>query len=465
MFVQAMFLLLACGSPLSAAETRPNVIVFLIDDLGWKDLSCQGSSFYETPKIDALARSGARFLQAYSACTVCSPTRAALMTGRYPARLRVTDWIPGQGLANTPLQPPRWTKHLVHDEYTVAEAFRDAGYATALFGKWHLGGEGFEPKSQGFEHNVGGTNVGQPPSYFFPYGKLPGLEAGEPGEYLTDRLTSECESFLDRNAERPFFVYFPHYTVHTPLQAKKEKIEKYRAKAKGRTEQNNPTYAAMVESLDESVGRIVAKLAAMNLTERTIIVFTSDNGGLRLSDITHNGPLRAGKGSVYEGGVRVPLIVSRPGTIPAGREPQAPAMTIDLFPTLLQLAGVVPKDSPKFDGVSLAPLLTGSGELAFRDLFWHYPHYHAGGATPYSAIRSGDSRLIQFQETGMCELYDLAADPEERNDLAAKHPERKAELLEKLEAWRRSVGAQPADVNPNYEPAQPTKAKKKKKGK
>jgi arylsulfatase A len=449
------------------AESRPpNVILILVDDLGWTDLSCQGSTFYETPNIDRLAKEGMRFTQSYSACTVCSPTRAAVLTGKHPARLHITDWIAGHQRPYAKLKPPDWTQYLPHEETTVAELLKNAGYATFHVGKWHLGNEEFWPTTHGFDENIGGNHRGQPPSYFFPYErdaiKLPGLATGANNEYLTDRLTDEALRIIDRNKERPFFLYLPHYTVHTPLQAKSDKIVKYRGKAKENHPQQNATYAAMIESLDESVGRILQKLDERKLTDSTLVIFTSDNGGLTLNNVTSNAPLRAGKGSAYEGGVRVPFIIRYPPLVKAGSTCDVPAMSIDLAPTIAELSGV--KADLRMDGVSLLPLLNDStADLSRPTLCWHYPHYHPGGATPYGAIRDGTWRLIEFFEDGKVELYNLADDVSEANDLARKNPQKREELLTKLQAWRKEVGAQMPLPNPDYDPsreAEPARGKK-----
>jgi arylsulfatase A-like enzyme len=450
---------LAC--PLLAADQsdRPNVILILVDDLGWTDLGCQGSTFYETPNIDRLASQGMRFTHGYSACTVCSPTRAAVLTGKYPARLRITDWIPGHVRPYAKLKVPDWTMHLPHEETTLAELLRQRGYATAHVGKWHLGNEEYWPTTQGFDRNLGGNHRGQPPSYFFPYEreeiKLPGLSDGHAGEYLTDRLTDEALKFIDDHQDRPFFLYLPHYTVHTPLQAKAEKIAKYQAKRASRAQAGgqhaNATYAAMIESLDESIGRILARLQELKLAQRTMVIFTSDNGGLTLNQVTSNVPLRAGKGSAYEGGVRVPLIITYPKLVSAGSVCDQPAMSIDLLPTVAELCGI--KNVPAVDGVSLAPVLRDpSATLSPRALYWHYPHYHPGGATPYGAIREGDLRLVEFYEDNRVELYDLREDVSESIDLASKMPDERDELLGKLRKWRDSVGAQMPTANPGYDP-------------
>ena len=441
-----------------AAMRPPNVVLILVDDLGWTDLSCQGSTFYQTPNIDRLAKEGMRFTHGYAACTVCSPTRGAVLTGKYPARLHITDWIAGHQRPFAKLKPPDWTQHLPHEETTLAELLKEAGYATFHVGKWHLGNEPYWPKTHGFDENVGGNHRGQPPSYFFPYERngiqLPGLSTGKNNEYLTDRLTDETLRIMETNRDRPFFIYLPHYTVHTPLQAKAEKIGKYSNPQRQQgtvSSQQNATYAAMIESLDESVGRIMAGLEEMKLAEKTLVIFTSDNGGLVLNNVTSNAPLRAGKGSAYEGGVRVPLIVRYPPLVKAGITCNAPAMSIDLYPTIADLAGI--GERAPVDGVSLVPMLKdAAADLGREALYWHYPHYHPGGATPYGAIRDGDWRLVEFFEDGKVELYHLAEDIGEENDLAAKEPAKRDELLSKLRRWRQDAGAQMPRENPDYDP-------------
>ncbi len=435
----------------------PNVVLILIDDLGWTDLGCQGSQFYETPHIDRLAASGMRFTHGYSACTVCSPTRAGVLTGLYPARLHITDWIEGHKRPYARLKVPEWTMHLPHQSLTMAEVFKANGYTTCHIGKWHLGGEEFWPLTHGFDQNIGGNHRGQPPSYFFPYEqgaiKLPGLAEGQAGEYLTDRLTDEAIRFVSANRDRPFFLYLPHYTVHTPLQAKADLIAKYRAKAAAKPglPQQNAVYAAMIESLDDGIGRLLAALDEHKLRDKTVVIFTSDNGGLLSS--TSNVPLRAGKGSAYEGGVRVPLIFSYSPVVATGSTSHVPAMSIDLLPTLVELCGLDLAKAPVWDGISLAPALRQSGTVTREALYWHYPHYHPGGATPYGAIRAGDDRLVEFYEDGKAELYNLKDDVSEQHDLAASDPARRDELLAKLRAWRMGIGAQMPTANPEYDAA------------
>jgi arylsulfatase A-like enzyme len=446
---------LASAGPAGAAAEgkRPNIVFFLIDDLGWTDLGCFGSDLYDTPNVDRLAREGLKFTNAYAACTVCSPTRAALMTGKYPARLHVTDWIHGSKRPFAKLAIPKWTEHLPRTEVTLASALKASGYATGHVGKWHLGDERADwPDRRGFDLNVAGYGAGSPPSYFSPY-KIPTLKDGPKGEYLTDRLAEEAVRFVEANKGRPFFLYFPHYAVHTPLQAKAELVEKYRKKVKPGLRHTNPTYAAMVASMDEAVGRVTAKLAALGLSERTLVVFTSDNGGLLRS--TSNVPLRAGKGSTYEGGVRVPAVVKWPGVTPPGGVCHEPVITADFYPTLLRVAGAGGDagHNARVDGVDLGALLKEpKGRLKRDALFWHYPHYHPGGATPYGAVRVGDWKLIEFYEDRHVELYNLKDDPGEKEDQAKKMPARAAELTRRLHAWRKSVDAQMPTPNPKYKP-------------
>lgn len=461
---------LASPRSVGAEQTSrpPNVVLFLIDDLGWTDLGCYGSSFYETPHIDRLAASGLRLTSGYAACTVCSPTRAAILTGKYPARLHLTDWIAGHQRPYAKLRVPPWRQYLPHEETTVAEMLADRGYVTCHVGKWHLGDEAYWPTTQGFQYNIGGNHRGQPPSYFFPYERpgipLPGLSRGMPGEYLTDRLTDEALAFIDKHRDRPFFLYFPHYAVHTPLEAKADKIAKYQAKARADQPQHNATYAAMIESVDESVGRVMARLEALQLRDQTIVIFTSDNGGLELNQVTDNAPLRDGKGSAYEGGVRVPWIIAYPPLVAPGSVSDTPVMSIDVLPTLWELCSPRPGTPPPCDGISLAQLLRKPDHSFDRPLFWHYPHYHPGGATPYGAVRQGDWRLIEFYEDGRLELYNLREDLGESRDLAATHPEKRDELHRLLQEWRTAAGAQMPTPNPDYDPAR-DQAPRAKKGK
>jgi arylsulfatase A-like enzyme len=329
---------------------------------------------------------------------------------------------------------------------TLPSLLKKAGYATASIGKWHLGPAG--PTERGFDINLAGGERGQPPSYFSPY-KIETLPDGPDGEFLSDRLTSEAEKFIETNKNHPFFLYLPHFAVHTPLMGKPGVVEKYKAKVKPGDAQHNATYAALVESVDDSVGRLRAKLDALGIAERTVIVFTSDNGGLILNQVTSNLGLRAGKGSAYEGGVRVPLIYCWPGKIKPGEFAQ-PAVTADHFYTLLELAGG-PVPTPA-EYRSLAPVLLGEGTIAPRELHWHYPHYHPGGATPYSAVRSGDFKLIAFFEDSRLELYNLKDDPEEKTNLVPSNPAKAEDMRRQLAAWWMEVRAQLPTPNPDFDP-------------
>lgn len=433
--------LLALFSAAAADTAPPNIVFILIDDMGWTDLHCYGSRVYETPHVDALAAQGMKFTNAYSACTVCSPTRASILTGRDPARLHLTDWIPGHVSPKDKMRVPNWTMYLSLDEITLPKALKPAGYASASIGKWHLGGPEYYPEKHGFDINIAGTHKGQPPSYFYPY-KIETLPGGKEGEYITDRLTDEALAFIEKNKARPFFLYLPHFGVHTPLQGKKEVVDKYKAKSKPDDLQKNATYAAMVESVDESVGRIVARLDELKLSEKTIVIFYSDNGGLVLGKTTNNAPLREGKGSAYEGGVRVPLIVRWPGKVQPGSVCDVPVISSDFFPTFCEAAGVKPDPAHPLDGVSLLPLWTGAGTLQRDALYWHYPHYHPGGATPHGAVCCGDFKLVEFFEDGRLELYNLKDDIGEKNNLIDKLPEKAKELHQKLIAYRKATGAQ-----------------------
>jgi len=441
-----------------AKEAPPNIILMLIDDMGWTDLGCYGSKYYETPHIDQLAKDGMKFTQAYSACTVCSPTRAAVLTGKSPARLHITDWIAGHDRPHARLKIPDWTKHLPLEEETLAERLKTRGYATASIGKWHLGGPEFSPIQRGFDTNLGGTDRGQPPSYFSPYG-IDTLKDGPKDEFLTDRLTSEAIGFIERNKAAPFFIYLPHFAVHTPIMGKPEVIAKYQAK-RGTAGHANPVYAALVESVDDSVGRLRAILEKEGLWENTIFIFTSDNGGLShlvnakgwSRGPTDNSPSRLGKGSAYDGGVHIPLIVTWPGKINPGSESDVPVISYDHVPTLLEATSTKLKEGQIIDGESLLPILTEQGHLKRDSIYWHYPHYHPGSATPYSAIKEGDWKLIEHLETGKVELFNHRRDPGEMQDMADIDTDIAQRLTEKLHAWKKEVGAQEPTQNEDYDP-------------
>jgi arylsulfatase A-like enzyme len=452
----------------AAGPVAPNVVLIVIDDMGWADSAVYGSRFYETPAIDTLARQGARFTNFYAAGSVCSPTRASLMTGQYPARIGITDWIGGDDTGA--VAPPKNRDHLPLEHETIGEAFAAAGYATGYIGKWHLGTGAYMPAAQGFAFTKAVNNAGQPAAYFFPYRdpkweavNIPDLDDGREGDYLTDRLTDEAVGFIERQQSRPFFLVVSHYAVHTPLQSKTDLSAKYSTKAaalfgKGpapgvaeheattRVRQDDPVYAAMIESVDQSVGRIRAALDRLRLTDRTVVVFMSDNGGLstlagtRVSAPTANAPLRAGKGWLYEGGIRVPAIVTGPG-VRAGRVIDVPTVSTDLYPTLLALAGLPARPAQHLDGASLQPLLAGGSRLVRDAIFWHFPHYHGSGNRPSSAIRMGDWKLIEWLEDGRLELYNVAGDPGESRDLATPEKATAARLKARLDAWRTDVRA------------------------
>jgi arylsulfatase A-like enzyme len=427
----------------------------LADDLGWTDLACYGSDLHETPHLDRLAADGMRFTQAYSACTVCSPTRASVLTGKYPARLHVTDWIPGLVPANPKLIVPEWTKHLPLEEASLAEVLRSTGYATASIGKWHLGDEDFYPEKHGFDQNVAGTAAASPRSYFSPY-SITTLPEGPDGEYLTERLGNEAVRYIEENKGKPFFLYMPHFAVHLPIQAKAAGIDKYKAKLRHGLKHTNPTYAAMLESVDETMGRIRRKLDELKLADNTIVIFTSDNGGHLPT--TSNVPLRFGKASCYEGGTRVPLIVHWPGKTKPGSSCDVPVISLDLYPTVLAITESAGAAGHHPDGLNLVPLLTQTSELARDALYWHYPHYQLyqqGGTTPYGAIRAGDWKFIEFYDDRPSELYNLAGDLSEQLNLASQQPDKAAALRQRLHAWRREVGAQMPRPNPAYDPSQP----------
>lgn len=453
----AVLVLLVTSGRVYSTEpsAKLNIVLILADDLGWTDLSCYGSDLYQSPHLDQLARDGMRFTANYSACTVCSPTRAALLTGKYPARLHITDWIPGLPPANPKLIVPDFTKHLPHEETTLAEVLKDAGYATASIGKWHLGGQTYYPQHHGFDLNIAGTEAPQPrPGYFAPYA-IETISQGPEGEYITDRLGAEAVKFIRGHAEQPFFLYLPHFAVHTPIQAKEKLVAKYKFRVRDGKRHSNVAYAAMIESMDQTVGLIRETLTELKIADRTMIVFTSDNGGR--VPTTSNAPLRVGKGSCYEGGVRVPLIVYWPNVTKANSNSDDPVITMDLFPTILEATGLNRSDL-KTDGLNLAPLLRQNGSLPERSLYWHYPHYQhyqQGGTTPYSAIRRADHKLIEFHDDLRVELYNVREDPSEQHNLASAEPNLVKSLRDQLHRWREDVQAQMATRNPAYDPTKP----------
>jgi arylsulfatase A-like enzyme len=483
-------LLLAPLAALLAAESKPankpNVIVILADDLGWADLSCYGSTFHESPNLDKLAAQGIRFTQGYSSSPMCSPSRAAIMTGRHPARLKITDFIPSNSKSGKFL-PAQMKMELPLEEVTIAEVLKNAGYATWSVGKWHLGDRGFFPEDQGFQVNIAGNHIAMVKSYFWPYGDadgdkestrkeigpVPGLRGpvpglrlgGHEGEHLCDRLTSEAIKLIEqRKPEQPFFLYLPFYDVHTPNMGKPDLVKKYEAKAtelglpsvaqapkssegnpaRGDTprklsdRQVNPIYAAMIENMDTNIGRLMAKLAELGIDDNTLIIFTSDNGG---GEVTSNHPMRGGKGWLYEGGVREPWIVKWPGVTKPSSTCDVPIVNSDIFPTVLEAAGLPQRPELHKDGISFIRLLKGKTKPLHDALFWHFPHYGTLGSGPCSSVRVGDWKLIEWLEDDSAELFNLATDLSEKNDVAAQHPEIVRQLRERLHAWRKETDA------------------------
>ncbi len=473
--MKKLLLLFHCIFSLVVGEaqenSKPNVILILIDDLGWTDLGCYGSDYYETPNIDRLAQQGMRFTDAYASSCVCSPSRVSILTGKYPGRLHITHAIPIQGSKRLkgplPVIEAVYKKNLPLEELTIAEALKDGGYVSASMGKWHVcWDKEFYPKNQGFDINVGGNNMGNPGNYFYPYNgswrmtkKHPftrwnTLPDGKPGEYLTDRLTDEALSFIDEYKKRPFFLYLSHYAVHTPLQAHGELVDKYKKIPAGKRH-NNPVYAAMIESVDQSVGRVMRKLEEIKIADNTVVIFTSDNGGH--GRITSHNPLRGNKGNFYEGGIRVPLIVKWPHVVEPASKCNVPVIGTDFFPTILDIAGLKSRPESHIDGINITPLLKQSGNIKRDTLYWHYPNYigagHPGGARPCSVIRKGHWKLIESLENNRLELFNLKEDLGEKNDMASRMPSKANELKLLLKAWRKDANVQMPELNPDFDKA------------
>jgi arylsulfatase A-like enzyme len=453
-----------------------NVVMFLVDDLGWADLGCFGSTFYETPHIDRLAASGMKFTQAYTAASICSPTRASILTGRHPVRVDITDWIPGavhRPGGNYKFLPIEDRSNLALEEVTLAEMLKGHGYQTWFLGKWHLGDRGHWPTDQGFDVNIGGNDKGSPPGGYYAPWTNPTLQARQDGEYLTERLTEESVRLLEnRDPSKPFFLCLWDYNVHTPIEAYQKRVEHYRQKAArlyqdptptltehdalSRARQDNADYASMVAAVDDSVGAILDKLDVLGLTDNTLVIFFSDNGGLctlpRLAP-TSNLPLRSGKGWLYEGGIRVPLIIRAPGVTRPGSVSEAPVVSMDFVPSILELAGLPAKPTLHADGHSLVSQLRGRRPAGARTLYWHYPHYHGSNWKPGAAIRDGDWKLIEFYHDGKVELYNLATDLGEKNDLSAKNVRQVRELRDKLARWQKQMSAKMPVRDPAYQPS------------
>ena len=495
----------------------PNVVLFLVDDLGWRDVGCYGSSLYETPNIDSLASLGVRFTNAYAACHVCSPTRASILTGKYPARLNLTDWLPGRkDFTFQKLKNVEINQHLPFEETTLAEALKANGYHTAIFGKWHLGEDPSGPRQHGFDvHVPEGWNKGWPLSYYAPF-RLNGYDGAE-GEYLTDRLTDDALKYMEENREKPFFLYFPHYAVHDPIEGRLDLVEKYDNKLKGsaaanevayilegdpdsedalsieersalleeeeyegysglprgtvkiKQRQDNSHFAAMVESMDKSLGRVVSKLRELDLEDNTIIIFYSDNGGMAAANFgnpnrkvdpakldrafsTSNLPLRGAKGWLYEGGIRVPMIVKWADVKAPGSVCEVPVTSTDLFPTILEMLNLPLKPEQHADGKSMVSLLKGE-DASDRPIYWHFPHYsNHGMQSPGGAIRYKEFKLIEYFENNTVQLFNVEKDLQEEHDLSREEPEKVDELREMLHAWQEEVAARMMPPNPDYVP-------------
>ena len=472
--MKKLFLFLIAASFSQAfSQKKPNVVFILVDDFGYHDLGYSGSNFYETPNIDALAAHSFNFVNGYAASRVCSPSRAAIMTGKAPARVQITDWIgakTGTDWRSTgredKLLPAAYLHQLPAEEITIAEAFKEANYKTFFAGKWHLGSEGSHPDNHGFDINKGGYHAGSPfGGYFSPYDN-PKLMDGEKGENLSIRLANETANFISENKDQPFFAFLSFYAVHGPIQTTEQKWKKYQGKvnAQGikengfemervlpiRQQQDNPVYAGLVETMDDAVGIVLNKLKALGLDENTIVVFTSDNGGVASGDAfsTSNAPLRGGKGYQWEGGIKEPYLIHVPGM--AAGKIENPVIGMDFYPTLLALTDQTQKPDQHVDGINLLPLMKGE-KMPERNLFWHYPHYGNQGGEPSSIIRKGDWKLIHYWEDEHNELYDLSSDGSERRDLALKKRKLTAEMESDLMSWLKETKASLPSYDPKYD--------------
>lgn len=469
--------LLAAFAMRAEAAAPPNILFILADDMGWNAPHCYGSDLHETPNIDRLAAHGIRFTQAYSASPVCTPTRAAIMTGQHPARLNMTIWHEAAVSRLTDpgkekLAPPITETSLALDQVTIAEVLHDAGYQTAHVGKWHLGTADAYPETQGFDVNVGGTFYGAPLTYWYPYKGdrvsgsgvhefryIPGLAPGKEGDYLDDKLADQALVLMEQMhaSGKPFYLNMDFYSPHTPIEGKPELVEKYKAKIHEGMTHKNAAFAAMMQTLDENIGRLLDKLDSLGIADNTLVVFYSDNGGFdeirNGEQVSNNAPLRSGKGSAYEGGIRVPLIIRWPGVTPEGTVCDTPVVSMDFYPTILEMLGdKVPAPGKVLDGLSLAPLLHDpTASLGREDMAWHYPHYYFN-TTPVSAFRHGDWKLIEYYEDGKQELFNLKTDLRETIDLSAVRPEIVKDLHQRLLAWRAEVNARIPEKNSAYVP-------------
>lgn len=502
----------------SIKEKSPNVIFFLVDDLGWSDLGCYGSEFYETPNIDKLAKEGVRFTDAYSACHVCSPTRASILTGKYPASLNLTDWLPGRrDFSFQKLRNVEINQHIPYDISTLPKTLKNNDYKTAIIGKWHLGEDDASTLRQGFDLHLPDWNKGWPKKgYNFPY-EMKGLEEGDEGEYLTDRLTNEAIKYIEYNKETPFFLLLSHFAVHDPIQGRKDLVKKYSNKLKGsdpssgepfileanpdekkpisrieldsllgdskyggykifsnqsvkiKQHQDNIEFAGMVESMDESLGRIMKKLKELELDQNTVVIFYSDNGGMSAANFyfpdreiskkeinkafsTSNLPLRGGKGWMYEGGIRVPLIIKWPGKGLQGVVSDVPVTSPDFYPTIVEMIGLEVENKNQKEGISMVPILKGGKKIEREAIYWHFPHYsNHGNQSPGGVIRSGDYKLLEYYENNTIQLFNVANDIGEQNDLSTLEPERVNKLRSLLTNWRRNVNAKMMLPNSEYD--------------
>lgn len=469
-------LCLFAGLAQAAAPKPPNVLFILVDDYGIKDVGVEGSTFYETPHIDALARGGMQFLRGYAACQVCSPSRASILLGKFPGRHGITDWI-GAGVGeafaaerHVRLLVPQYVRNLPAADTTLAESLKQAGYTTFFAGKWHLGSKGSWPEDHGFDINQGGWDAGSPMGGYYAPWKNPNLPSGPKGQSLTQRLATETIAFLEQHRDKPFLAYLSFYAVHGPIQTTKPLWSKYREKAcrlpapaerfkidrtlPVRQVQDNPVYAGLIENMDTAVGRVLKRLDELGLTDSTIVCFTGDNGGVTSGDSFSSSelPYRGGKGRQWEGGLRVPFYVKAPGVTRPGSTCATPVIHTDFYPTILQLAGLPLRPTQHVDGVSLVPLLKG-GRIAPRPLFWHYPHYGNQGGEPSSILQKSDWKLIHYWEDDRNELYYLPDDLGEQRDLAKQEPARTAELWSELQAWLKETGARIPQSYPQYDPA------------
>jgi len=447
---------LSAGRLEKEIKSRPNFVFILADDLGWPEIGCYVSGFYETPNIDRLASEGMKFTDAYAACPVCSPTRASIMTGKYPARLHITDFIAGSDYPYAKLKQPDWQKFLPLEEVTIAEVLKEAGYVTASFGKWHLSTAKTPPESQAYDPDKQGfdeTLITEKPA---------SKQDPEKDPHNVEMITEKALDFLERNNNKQFFLYLGHNTIHAPIMGKKKLIEKYKNKSGSDLPQNNPIIAAMLEELDNSVGRILKKLDELKIADKTIVIFFSDNGGLERN--AKQTPLRSGKANLYEGGIRVPLIVRWPGVVKSGSICSEPVISVDFLPTFLDILGLERKTPELVDGVSILSLLKGANKLKRKAIYWHYPHYHSAGIGPCGAVRSGDYKLIEWFDESICgpgnkfELYNLKDDIGEQKNLAKEMPEKVEQLKGMLADWRKKAGAQMLTPNPNYNPQKARKS-------